>query len=261
MAGVMQVLKAVLTAPTASFRHPLVMIGRLPTYELPPPATVYGLLCAALGEWFAPGDLAFAYTFTHQGVGEDVELAQVLEVKQVKKDKNLGGLPKNVEGSLNPQRREFLLKPRLTLYLKGEPALLQKLQAALFSPRFALLLGRSQDLATCHSARLVELVPESSAFFSHTILPWHLRQFAVVGEPVYMPVTIDYRRLREPVFQRYLQLTRTPLRLWGSDDAAGTEPDVLSRQAFGQLWVDREEKQALGAGELYRGVWFHAWRG
>lgn len=253
MVGIKRVLKVEVSAITTSFRYPLVMIGRLPTYEMPPPATIYGHLCGVLGEWFQPKDLEFAYTFTHQGLGEDIELAQVLEVSAGRKDKNLNNLPKNVEGSLNPQKRQFLLRPSMILYLRGTNELLETLRKGFMSPHFAYLLGRSQDLATCNSAEYVELYESDRAFYSNTLLPWRLRPFVTVGEPVHMPKFIDYQRLREPVFERYLQIIEKPLRIFGE----GSEADIISRSEFGSLLVDKTEQKTFLGRDLYRGVWFH----
>lgn len=257
MVGLTKVLKIKVTALTSSFRHPFVMIGRLPTYELPPPATIYGNLCGVLGEWFDPSGLEYAYTFTHRGIGEDVELAQVLEVASGRKEKSLSNLPKNVEGSLNPQRRQFLLHPSMTLYLRGDIELLERLKTSFLSPHFSLLLGRSQDLATCHSVEYIELCPSDRAFFSNTILPWRLRQFVTVGEPIHMPRFIDYGRMREPIFERYLQITNKPLRVFGE----GTEEDIISRTELTDLLVDKTEEKTFLGRDLYRGVWFHPVKG
>ncbi|MCL5290439.1 MAG: CRISPR-associated protein Cas5 [Bacillota bacterium] len=255
MVGVEKVLKVEVSALTTSFRHPFVMIGRLPSFEMPPPSTIYGHLCGVLGEWFQPGDLEFAYTFTHRGLGEDVELAQVLEIPKGlgSKDKNMNNLPKNVGGSLNPQKRQFLLKPNLKLYLRGNHALLETLKKSFLSPHFACLLGRSQDLATCHSTEYVELVESDRAFYSHTLLPWRLRPFVTVGEPVHMPKFIDYQRLREPVFERYLQIADKPLRIFGED----AEEDIIDRSQFNSMLVDKTEQKTFLGKDLYRGVWFH----
>lgn len=257
MAGIDKVLKVKISAVTASFRLPLIMVGRLPTFVMPPPATIYGNLCAVLGEWFAPEGLEFAYTFTHQGIGEDVELAHVLEFASGRNDKKLGNLPKNVEGSINPQRRQFLFKPEMTLYLRGNSTLLERLHKEFMSPHFAYLLGRTQDLATCHSVEFIELATSDRAFYSHTILPWRLRQFVSVGEPVHMPESINYRCLREPVFERYLQITDKPLRIFGE----GPEEDIIFRGEFSNLLVDQTEMKTFLGRDLCRGVWFHPVKG
>lgn len=257
MAVMTRVLKVCSSAVTASFRYPHIMIGKLPTFEMPPPATIYGHLCGVLGKWFDPDGLEFAYTFTHKGIGEDLELGQMIEFASGRADRHLGGLPKNVEGSLNPQRRQFLLKPSLTLYLRGPEDLLGRLKAAFSSPVFSYVLGRSQDLATCHSADWIELLPTERAYFSHTLLPWSLRPMVLPGRPVYMPKTINYRRLREPVFDRYLELNNRPLRVFGED----REEDILERGAFKKLWADKTDVKTFFNRELPRGVWFHPLEG
>lgn len=253
MVGIKRVLKVKMSALTTSFRHPFVMIGRLPSYEMPPPATIYGHLCGVLGKWFRPQDLEFAYTFTHKGLGEDVELAQVLEISTGRKDKHLNNLPRNVGGSLNPQRRQFLLRPSMTLYLRGNYDMLETLRKGFMSPHFAYLLGRSQDLATCHSTEYVELDEADRAFYSHTLLPWRLRPFVSVGEPVHMPKFIDYQRLREPIFERYLQIVDRSLRIFGE----GAEEDIITRSQFGNLLIDKTEQKTFLGKCLYRGIWFH----
>ena len=257
MASVIRVLKVKSSAITTSFRYPHIMIGRLPTFELPPPATIYGHLCGVLGEWFNPKGLEFAYTFTHDGIGEDIEIGHMLEIKMSKRDKNLGGLPKNVEGSLNPQKRKFLFQPRMTLYLRGPEILLERLKTGFFSPAFAYIIGRSQDLATCHYAEWIELTSSEKAFYSHTLLPWSLRPWVLPGEPVYMPESINYKKLREPKFERYLQLTHRPLRIFGQE----VEEDIISREHFRALLIDPTETKTFLNSELPRGVWFHKVKG
>lgn len=257
MAEITRVLKVESSAVTASFRYPHIMIGRLPTFEMPPPATIYGHLSGVLGEWFEPKGLKFAYTFTHQGIGEDIELGHMIEINMTKKDKNLNGLPKNVEGSLNPQRRNFLFRPRMTLYLSGDEEVLSRLKKAFLSPAFAYILGRTQDLATCHSAEWVELAFSDRVFYSNTLLPWSLRQWVLPGVPVFMPESINYQNLREPRFERYLQLTNRPLRIFGE----GVEDDIISREPFNDILVDSTETRIFNNWELPRGVWFHDLKG
>lgn len=252
-----RVLKIRSSAVTASFRYPYVMVGKLPTFEMPPPATIYGHLCGVLGEWFEPNGLQFAYTFVHKGLGEDVELGQIIEFGSGRESKELGGLPQNVKGSLNPQRRQFLLGPEMTLYLKGNLKLLERLQTAFLSPAFAYILGRSQDAATIHSAEFVELTKSDKAFFSHTLLPWSLRQWIFPGRPVHMPKLINYRNLREPTFERYLELTERPLRIFGD----GVEEDLITRQPFKEMTVDAGESKTFMGHTLPRGVWFHVLEG
>src|SRR5579885_1909015 len=132
----MKVLKVTTEAITASFRYPHVQIGRLPTYELPPPATIYGHLAGVLGEWFEPEGLEFAYVFRHEGKAIDLETSQPIERGTGKPTlRNRGwDFPVNVACQPNPQRREFLFRPRLTLFLKGQETLLQRFHESFVNP-------------------------------------------------------------------------------------------------------------------------------
>ncbi len=111
----MRVLKVVLEGTTTSFRYPHFMLSIQPSFPLPPPATIYGHICSALGEWVAPEGLRFAYHFTVAGVGEDLEHIHVLQASGGKLGETR--LPKVLEGDINPFNRHILLHPRLVLYL------------------------------------------------------------------------------------------------------------------------------------------------
>jgi len=63
----MEALKVTAEGLTTSFRYPHFVQGVQPTYEMPPPATVYGLVCGVLGEWFDPRGVRFALHFTFAG--------------------------------------------------------------------------------------------------------------------------------------------------------------------------------------------------
>lgn len=241
-------LKINVSALTASFRVPHVMIGRLPTFKLPPPATIYGYLSGAVGTWFDPSGISFAYVFTYEGIAEDLELAHIVEKSSGTLWK--GGPPKNLQGNANPQRREFLLHPKLTLYLTGPTPSLQQMATAVKRPRFAALLGRSQDLATCNETSLIELEKGDEGFFSDTILPWNLRPWVLRGTPVMMPKSIDYSYLREPRFERYLEIGHFPLRVCDGS------PDLINFPAFGHFYQDRSESRTSGGKTLYRGLIF-----
>ena len=76
----MRVLKVVAEGITTSFRYPHFMQQIHPTFPMPPPATIYGHICSALGEWVSPEGVRFAYHFTHDGEVEDLEHIIVLSV-------------------------------------------------------------------------------------------------------------------------------------------------------------------------------------
>ncbi|KAF0194299.1 MAG: CRISPR-associated protein [Bacillota bacterium] len=250
-------LKITTTARTASFRYPHVMVGRLPTYEMPPPATIYGHLCSVVGKWFDPTGLEFAYIFTHQGIGEDLETAHVVEEAGNRRGINELGLPKNLEGSINIQRRQFLLNVEMHLYVKGPSEMLNQLKIGFISPVFSYILGRSQDLATCHSAIMVDLAAGQRFFFSGTLLPWELRPYVTNGVPVLMPAKIDYLNYREPTFAQYVQIGTRPLRI----DLCEEGDDVLSSRPFEQALVDANHHLEVRGVTYSRGLWFMPMRG
>jgi CRISPR-associated protein Cas5t len=258
MAG-LTVLKVVSTAFTASFRYPRVQVGRLPTFDMPPPATIYGHLAAVLGEWFQPADLEFAYTFEHAGKGVDVETIHPIERGSGRATlKNRGWAHVvNVQCETNIQRREFLLKPHLTLYLKsGVTSTLEKLQGAFLGPYFAYMLGRSQDLATCHSAAMIELALSGEAYFADTLVPFDWRPWVSPGSTVLLPAAIDYSRRRLATQDRYLQITRPPLRVFPASD------DLISRENLpAEFAVDTGEARDFAGNRLPRGLHFWPMRG
>lgn len=250
----MRVLKITTEAVTTSFRYPHVQIGKLPTYDLPPPATIYGHLAGVLGEWFDPDGLEFAYVFLHKGKGTDLETAHPIERGSGKPTlKNQGwNYPINVECKPNPQRREFLLNPHMTLFLKGPDELLFRLRDSFINPAYAYILGRSQDLATCIDATWTNLVESDEAFFSHTILPYDWRPWVSPGTTVQLPKTINYLRQREPQFEVYLQVLWPPLKLY-----QGSRETIARDRLPAVFWTDPEEKREFAECTLCRGLFFH----
>ncbi|HZR63861.1 MAG TPA: type I-B CRISPR-associated protein Cas5b [Terriglobales bacterium] len=250
----MKTLKITTQAVTASFRYPHVQIGKLPTYEVPPPATIFGHLAGVLGEWFDPDGLEFAYVFEHKGKGVDVETGQPIERGTGKYALKSRGwnFPVNVFCQPNPQRREFLYRPQLKLYLKGPEALLTQLSIAFLNPSYAYVLGRSQDLATCIEVRWVELAESDEGFFSHTILPYTWRPFVSPGTTVQLARTIDYRKQRAPDFQVYLQVLWPPLKLY-----PGSQDTIARDQLPPAFWIDSEEQRQFPGRTLCRGLYFH----
>ncbi len=197
----MRVLKVVAEGLTTSFRYPHFMHGVQPTFEMPPPATIYGHICSALGEWVSPEGIEFAYHFTYQGKFNDVEHVHVLAPSTGKvRDTQY---PKVLEGEVNPFRRTLLFKPRLVLYINRP-----EWEDAFRSPRYAVVLGRSQDLFTYTSIGVVELVRAKRAYFEHTLAPYQMALQAKQGYVVLMPRFLDYARGRVPTFARYLVLNR-----------------------------------------------------
>jgi CRISPR-associated protein Cas5t len=258
MAG-LKVLKVETSAHTASFRYPRIQVGRLPTFDMPPPATIYGHLASVMGDWFDPEDLSFAYSFRHSGKATDLETFHPIERGSGKTSLRKRGwdFPVNVQCSTNVQYREFLVHPRLTLYLQSADSdLLDRLRQAFISPFFSYLLGRSQDLATCHTVVFSDLVASSEAFFADTLLPFEWRPWVSPGTTVLLPYQIDYRRVRTARQERFLQVTRPALYVFDGTD------DVTSRSALPeQFLTDPDEVQEVVGRKLARGLHFFPVRG
>ncbi|HEY4721425.1 MAG TPA: CRISPR-associated protein Cas5 [Anaerolineae bacterium] len=240
----MRVLKVVAEGLTTSFRFPHFMQGIHPTFELPPPATIYGHVCSALGDWLDdPSGVQFAYHFTHQGEFDDVEHVHVLAPAGGK----LPGTqhPKVLEGAVNPFKRKLLFKPKLVLYLNRP-----EWEAAFRSPRYTVVLGRSQDLFTYTSVNVIELQRASRVYFEHTLAPYQMTMNAASGYVLLMPRFLDYQRNRQPTFARYMLLTR---RVFSSDFLYFGEQSHET-----EFWID---PTAPRANDVPLGLLFHSWTG
>lgn len=238
----MRVLKVVAEGLTTSFRYPHFMQQIQPTYEMPPPATIYGHICSALGEWFDPEGVQFAIHFTFRARFEDIEHIHLLGQARGK----LRGttLPKVLEGEINPFTRELLFRPRLVLYINRPEWV-----GAFRSPRYAVVLGRSQDLFTYTEVEVIELRQADNAYFEHTLAPYSFARRTAQGIVVLMPRFLDYRRNRFPTFGRYVILhrrihTRDFLRFEG-------EPPM-------RYWIDPTSPVIKGD---HLGLAFHTWVG
>jgi len=242
----MKVLKIVAEGVATSFRYPHFMQGVHPTFRMPPPATIYGHICNALGEWFDPKAVLFGVQFFHKGVFEDIEHVHVVGPAT-------GRLPgtkvrKTLEGKVNPFRREILAYPRLTLYVNRP-----QWRDAFLHPRYAVVLGRSQDLFTYKSVEVLSLEETENAYFEATFAPYGLAKHTGAGRVVMMPRFLDYMRGREPVYDRYVILerrvhTRDFLRFSGQPRLRyWTDPtgSVINGDPLGVIlhtWVEKDER-------------------
>lgn len=149
----MAALRITVEGAVTSFRHPHFVQGTQPTYEMPPPATLYGHVCSALGEQIDPAAFRIGVQFTHRGKFIDYEHTHMV-----------GGKESGVK--LAPTRRELLFQPRLTLYLDRP-----EWAAYFHSPRYVVTLGRSQDLMRYVAVAVVTLQRVDSAYLEQTLLP------------------------------------------------------------------------------------------
>ncbi len=220
----MRVLKVVAEGLTTSFRYPHFMQGVHPSYLMPPPGTIYGHICSALGEWFNPAGVRFAYRFTHAGEVRDVEHIIVLKRAAGK----LPGtkVPKVLEGNVNPFQRHLLFQPRLTLYINRP-----EWEPAFRSPRFAVVLGRSQDLFTYTEVKVVELEQAEQAYFQNTLVPHEMVLQMGRGITVLMPRFLDYAKNREPSFAQYAVVTERVV-------LPNEDVPRFEHLRYGPYWVD-----------------------
>ncbi|MBA3534908.1 MAG: CRISPR-associated protein Cas5 [Ardenticatenales bacterium] len=237
----MQVLKIVAEGVTTSFRYPHFMQQIHPTFQMPPPATIYGHICSALGEWFDPDGVQFAYHFTYQGQVTDTEHIIVLSPAVGK----LPGTswPKVQEGRVNPFKRDLLFQPRLTLYINRP-----EWEGAFRSPRYPVVLGRSQDLFTYTQVSVIELAQAENAYFEHTLAPHEMALQTMRGITVLMPRFLDYARSRTPTFDQYVMINE---RIHLPREAE--ESLQFSQVAYGPYWVDPTTPLDK---EAYRGLVF-----
>jgi CRISPR-associated protein Cas5t len=229
----MRVLRVTAEGITTSFRYPHFMQQVHPTFPMPPPATIYGHIASALGEWFDPSGVMFAYRFTYEAVVRDTEHIFVLEPATG----TLPGThwPKALEGKVNPFAREVLFRPQLVLYLDRP-----EWEAAFRSPRYAVCLGRSQDLFTYTSVEVIDVVQAERAYFEHTLLPYEMLLQVKRGTAILMPRFVDCRHKREPTFERYLVLEERVF--LPPDEGLAVEP-----AAGGLFWVDPTTPSIRGA--------------
>ncbi len=244
MADTLTAIKVVAEGQVTSFRYPHFKQGVHPTYDMPPPATIYGHMCSAYGDWIDPLAVRFGYHFCYEGRFTDYEHLHFRE--------------KDGSTKLAPMNRDLLFNPRLTLYVVAEDwNLLKRLQAAFRSPRYAVALGRSQDLmmyvpaSNQHSiAHEVTLTRADSAYFDGTLL--NLADAALLGggyTTVTMPRFINDLRHADPA--QYAMIKRPaiyPLQ----------ESDEITLSGEIDFWVDESEHSWNRYPELPRAVIFHS---
>lgn len=212
----MQALRVVVEGEVTSFRYPHFMWGTQPTFEMPPPATIYGHICSTVGEWIDPASVRFAYHFTHSGKFTDLEhihaggMVGPLSPQKRKElvQQGYSDLSLYGESTVTPFNRELLFRPRLILYLDRTD-----LEAAFRSPRYPVVLGRSQDL--CHyppgGVQIITLERSDAVYYEHTLLPLEMGTRTRRGVAVMMPRYLDYTQRRRPIFAQYLMLNERVL--------------------------------------------------
>ncbi|MEP7287805.1 MAG: CRISPR-associated protein Cas5 [Chloroflexota bacterium] len=215
------VVKVVMRGAVTSFRYPHFIQGVQPTYEMPPPSTIYGHLCSATGQYEPPENIEFAVHFTYAAKQRDVEHTH-LSVPYIQ---------------ANPFQRELLFFPRLTLYIAPVYYL-----EAFRAPHYPVVLGRSQDLMTYESVEVITLNLADQAYFEHTLIPaidapYFQRSIGVTMARFIQPES------RQPEWGQYAILKDRVL--YPPDDAL---PDVY----YPSIWIDTDEDDSTTK-EPYKG--------
>lgn len=148
-----KLLYARFVGPVASFRYPYYLVGRQPSYLLPPLSTIIGLLQAAYGGPFPTQGLRLGYLF-HAEAEASYDLEKLWFLK--KREKESKRASPIEEFTSNVFQRELRVDVTLELFLAGEEQTLRRWEAVLRAPHFWVTLGRSQELV---SLEVVERQP------------------------------------------------------------------------------------------------------
>jgi CRISPR-associated protein Cas5t len=179
-------IRITITAYTASFRVPH-FVGHQLTLPVPPLSTIYGLISAAAGRWVLPQEVEWlAYRCEYESKAMDIE--SILTVERPKPSESARFVTRNV------LPREFLFLPRLTLYLPP------KWESVFCCPRYSLLLGRTQDVATVEDLKPATLKSVSAGVVSGVLLPFELVAKGNVSAWLQnLPVAFTDEPLRQPI--------------------------------------------------------------
>lgn len=170
----MEMYKVVLKSDTAFFRNDVTSTSYQETFNCPPLSAIYGLMAAAYGEYRY--DVDVGYIFNYQLKTTDYEL--IMRQDSSKKDLykkyisdnrfDRNDILRGCSGTI-PVKREILFNCKLILYLGDE-----EVAKSFDKPYYALLLGRSEDLAkVARKYQKVELYDvDKPVSFGKTIIPF-----------------------------------------------------------------------------------------
>lgn len=267
----LRVVKVTIEAPIVSFRYPHFLIGRQPTFDMPPPSTIFGHVASVLGTW-PTFPLRFAYVFHKRCRGSDLEHQQIIKRSQsskfeleivdplwrppqptgpkklTKKELKPRLLQKTTEAEVQPHYRDFLFDVTLELYLNPVD-----LADAFRSPVFTVVLGRSQDLATVCRVETLDLCRADDGYVERTILPGRLRRNLPWGVTTLMPRYVGPPPDRRPVFEPYIVLQD---RIFVGQAAQSTDRRLITFEGDNPLewFVDPNTPEINGGKRL---LWFH----
>jgi CRISPR-associated protein Cas5 subtype I-B len=197
---------ASIRAWTATFKMPgfysnTGIKSAMPTMDVPPYTTIIGMLGNMIGQEIVPDEAgSIGYVFEYDRKGVDLE-----KLESYTLDPERGILRRNL-GSTNPTRREFLLHPRLHLYLEN---------IALFGrcfrePTNIPCLGRSQDIAWLETlengeqSEIVEADEVPQGIIRNTLIPFP--QEGVGG--IIIPLVDSYQNDEIGSFRRARRISK-----------------------------------------------------
>lgn len=267
-----RVARVTIEAPIVSFRYPHFLIGRQPSFDMPPPSTVYGHIASALGGW-PSFPVEFAYHFRSRSRGSDLEHQHIITRYEGKKSlftepdplwspplempatgrrrpkpPEPPAIGTSVNMTVQPHLRDFLFGITWTLYL--DPP---ELADAFRSPVFPVVLGRSQDLACIVSVETITLEAAPIGYFERTLLPISFRQRMAWGVTALMPRFIGPPPERDAEFEPFIVLHD---RIYLGAAGEGINRRLLEVEGTEErtYWVDPSTEQDRGG---HRALCFH----
>jgi CRISPR-associated protein Cas5t len=239
----MRVARVQIRAPVTSFRHPFFVTGRQPTFDFPPPSTVYGHCASAVGSWPDPKSFFFGIHFTFRSKAQDLEHQHITKASRMKLPT---GARATTEVGVQPVVRDFLFDISMTLYLPAGMA------GSFRSPVFPVVLGRSQDLAEITRVDELDLTRPVRARLEHTLLPRSLRPCVRFGTTVLLSRYIAPPPARETEFAQYISL-HDPV-FFGEENDTTRAFIQVEGISLDDLWVDPTIEDDAGR---HRAVWLH----
>jgi CRISPR-associated protein Cas5 subtype I-B len=155
------VLKISIKGYTGSFRNPNSMKYQ-ETLPFPPPTTIVGILGAASGYDFMKAQK----TFSDLSFGIKVEkcFGQAVDLWAIRKFDRGRPTRKAIV------KREMLVYPEFTLFVKAEEKILQKIQNALNHPVYPLSLGRDDELITSLYSKIIDAENVEQGKIENTVI-------------------------------------------------------------------------------------------
>ena len=190
-----------LKSHSAFFRNDATMSSYQECLPVPSFATIYGLIAAAAGEYRY--DVDIGYICIYQAKPVDYELIMTKN----KKKKNLyhfmrqhmdrydrDDILRGCNGT-TPIKREILINCTLYIYLSNE-----EIARKFIKPYYALLLGRTEDIAKVTEVKEIDLIKEHKRVrLGNTILPFHEKFSHIPGRIASMNIAISETEPRQVI--------------------------------------------------------------